>query len=90
MAKNESEKTSDTFHSDANRFTQSTGSEFVGSKKIDRLDRKAKKSDKKVEKAKQKIPKKTELRQSSKIVTPTLIFLTITKSLLKWCQISIR
>ena len=56
MVKNESEKTSDTFHSDANRFTQSTGSEFVGSKKLDRLDQKAKKSDKKVEKAKQKIP----------------------------------
>ena len=60
MAKNEGEKTSDTFHSDANRFTRGTGSEFVGSKKLDRLDHKAQKSDKKVVKAKQKLPKKTE------------------------------
>ena len=60
MAKNQGEKTSDTFHSDANRFTEGAGSEFAESKKLDRLDRKAQKSGKKVDKARQKIPKKTE------------------------------
>ena len=56
----EQKATSDTFHADSNSFTGGSTSEFVGSKKLDRLDKKAQKVGNKLDKTRQKIPKKTE------------------------------
>lgn len=56
----EQKATSDTFHADSNSFTGGGTSEFMGSKKLDRLDKKAQKVGNKLDKTRQKIPKKTE------------------------------